>query len=395
MDYICKPFEPDEALIRVKTHLTNARLTKALRWKNTELEQEIERREHAEDALRTADEHLSIISEQETKRWAVELNTQSEIMVPVIEDIRLLQQNSTTSVLITGESGTGKEVIARAIHSGGPRKDKPFVDVNCTSISKTLAESELFGHVRGAFTGADKDKTGYFDRANGGTLFLDEIGDMPLEMQPKLLRVLAEGSFTPVGGVDTPVDVRILCATNVNLDEKIASGEFRKDLFYRLAVFLVSLPPLRDRMEDIPLLVRHFLDYFADDMRRENPKLGEEALTVLKSYHFPGNIRELKNIIERALIKSGSATIQPEHLHVSFESDAVADPTGEKSFAQKILSREMGYSEVVTAFERQVITQVLSACDGKRSKAAELLQIYAPNLTRLIKRLEIDDAKVP
>ena len=367
------------------------------RSENSELQAEIQRREQAEDALQTADEHLSMISQQEAARWGVELIARSETMARIIANIRRLHSNETTNVLISGESGTGKEMVARAIHFGGPRAEKPFIAVNCSAISSALAESEFFGHLRGAFTGADRNKKGYFELANGGTLFLDEIGEMPFELQAKLLRVLEGGRFIPVGGAhEKHVDVRILSATNVDLEGKIADGEFREDLYHRLAVFPVALPPLRERKEDIPLLVDHFLSQFATEMRLEKPKLSEDALTGLKSYHFPGNIRELKNIIERALIESGGTTIQPEHLHVTPESEGTSrsrEDGENRSPIQKILSREIGYSEVLTDFQRQVITQVLSACDGNRYRAAELLQMHRPNLTRLIKRLEIDEGE--
>lgn len=392
VDYICKPFEPEEALIRIKTHLTNAQLTKALVEEKQRLEQEMLQRKRAEDALQTADEHLSLISQQEAKRWGVELIAQSQTMAKLMAHIRRLHNHDTTNVLILGESGTGKEMVARAIHFGSPRAENPFIPVNCAAISKTLAESEFFGYVRGAFTGAEKDKKGYFELANGGTLFLDEVGEMPLELQAKLLRVLEDKRFMPVGGGhEKRVDVRILSATNVELEKKIAAGEFREDLYHRLAVFPVTLPPLRERKEDIPLLVSHFLNRLAVEMRLKKPQLSEEALTALKSYHFPGNIRELKNIIERALIESGGATIQPEHLHLTSHSESASDLTESHTLIQHILSGKMGFSEAVARFQQQVVKQVLAACHGNGYQAAELLQMHRPNLTRLIKRLKMDE----
>ncbi|MBC8230102.1 sigma-54-dependent Fis family transcriptional regulator [bacterium] len=324
VDYLTKSYRKEELLARVKTHLKIAQLTKALSQRNAELTQEIAKREQeekarqqAEDALLKADEQLSLISEQEASRWGIKgFVGQSKTIASILDNVRKLQNTGTTSVLITGESGTGKELIARAIHFGGTRAKGPFIPVNCSAIPSALAESLLFGHVKGAFTGANTNKKGYFEVADGGTLFLDEIGEMPLELQPKLLRVLDNGVVIPMGATDgKQVDVRVLAATNVNLQRRVAEGKFREDLYYRLAGFPVIVPPLRERQEDIPLLVNHFLSMFATEMVIKQPEINPEALSVLKFYHFPGNVRELKNIIEGALIRSSSETIQPEHLH--------------------------------------------------------------------------------
>ena len=340
VDYISKPFRTEEVLIRVETHLKNAQLTRVLVQKNIELQGEIERREQVEDALQTADEQLSIISQQEAERWGIPgFVTQSQMMADILANIRRLHQADTTSVLITGESGTGKEMIARAIHYGGPRSKGPFFTLNCSAIPPQLAESTLFGHLRGAFTGADTDKKGYFELAHNGTLFLDEIGNMPLELQVKLLRVLEYGVFTPVGSTEEKgTDVRVLSATNADLRAKIAAGEVREDLYYRLAGFEVNVPSLRERKEDIPLLAAHFLSRFATEMRVEKPTLREEALAALTAYPFPGNIRELRNIIERALIESGGVTIQPEHLHLTASPAMSARVADESSLIQQIIA---------------------------------------------------------
>jgi len=330
-DYITRPFEKEEVLARVKNHLEISRLTNELREttealleKNRKLEQEMARREQAEkerdearDARNKSDERLSLISEQEAKRWGIEsFIGKSKTIGGILDSIRQLHHTDMTNVLITGESGTGKELIARSIHFGGTRAEAPFIPVNCSAIPAELAESELFGHVKGAFSGAIFARRGCFEIADGGTLFLDEIGDMPGALQTKLLRVLEDGCFMPVGAThERHVDVRILSATNSDLETKIAEGAFRSDLYFRLAGFRVDIPPLREHPEDIPLLTDHFLGLFAADMGTQKPVLGQEALTALISYSFPGNVRELKNIMEHALIESSGSIIQPKHLH--------------------------------------------------------------------------------
>jgi DNA-binding NtrC family response regulator len=309
VDYITKPFENEEVLVRVQTHLKIHHLTQELLRKNRELEQEISTRkqaevarEQAETARQIADEQLSLISLREAERWGLTgFIGKSQTIAKILDDVNRLQKTETVSVLITGESGTGKELIARAIHFGSTRAKRPFIPVNCSAIPKDLAESELFGHVKGAFTGASSARKGHFELADGGTLFLDEVGDMPFELQAKLLRVLDERCITPVGDERSkPVDVRILAATNTDLETKIAAGKFRPDLYFRLAQFRVIVPPLRERQEDIPLLAEHFLKMFATEMGVAKPDLSQEALAALEAYHFPGNVRELKHIIEGA-----------------------------------------------------------------------------------------------
>ena len=217
---------------------------------------------------------------------------------------------------------TGKEVIARAIHHGSPRAAGPFIPVNCSAIPADLAESTLFGHRRGAFTGADRDRPGYFELADGGTLFLDEVGDMPLDIQAKILRVLEDGQILPLGDTaEKKVDVRVVAATNVDLETGIEAGTFRQDLYFRLARFPIRVPPLRERRGDIPLLARHFLRLFAAEMGLPPPPLDETALEKLSSYDFPGNVRELKNIVERAVIESNGGQVQSEHLHLFCSSN--------------------------------------------------------------------------
>ncbi|MBI1922979.1 sigma-54-dependent Fis family transcriptional regulator [Candidatus Poribacteria bacterium] len=327
VDYLLKPIEIEELLIRVETHLKLNRLMKALSQKNAaltsaneQLRQEIARRKQAEIARDQADAvlqtTLSLISQDEAERWGIAgCIGRSQAMAEVIKNIRQLQKAVNLKVLITGETGTGKGMIARAIHFGGPRAKGPFEPINCAAIPDELAESELFGHVKGAFTGATESRKGKFELANGGTIFLDEIGDLSPRIQAKILRVLQEGEVELVGGSRRiKVDVRVIAATNKELDAEMKARNFRADLYYRLAEFQITVPPLRERKEDIPLLANHFLKTFGAEMGRE-ATLTPEVLSVLEAYPFPGNVRQLQDIIKSALIKSeGSALIQPEHL---------------------------------------------------------------------------------
>ncbi|MSR83872.1 MAG: sigma-54-dependent Fis family transcriptional regulator [Candidatus Latescibacteria bacterium] len=268
-----------------------------------------------------------MISQREAERWGLEgFVGNSPTIKKIFAEIRLLQENPTTGVLITGESGTGKELIARAIHFGSVRRAGAFVPVNCAAIPVELVESALFGHMRGAFTGANADRAGYFELAHEGMLFLDEIGDMPLELQGKLLRVQEDSQVWRVGAKeDRAVDVRVLAATNADLQHKIQAGRFRQDLYFLLARFTVTAPPLRERKEGIPLLAQHFLQLFAGEMGREAPELNPETLALLSAHAFPGNVREFKNIIERALIESRGGEIQPHHLHFVAGGQPVAE----------------------------------------------------------------------
>jgi transcriptional regulator with GAF, ATPase, and Fis domain len=312
-------------MARVENHLRLHQLTEQLQQRNYQLQEEIARRERAEGQLARADDQLSLLCAREAQRWGIQgFVGRSPTVSAILDDVRRLQQADRTAVLVTGESGTGKELIARAIHFGGSRSQRSFIALNCSTIPRELAESTLFGHVRGAFTGAHESHKGCFELADGGTLFLDEIGDLPPDLQPKLLRVLEDGSFSPVGSTNTRrVDVRLLSATNQDLPTRVARREFRQDLYFRLAQFTVSVPPLRDRPEDIPLLAEHFLEMFAAEMGRTRSHLSAEALAQLQRYSFPGNVRELKNIIEHALIKAADATILPEHLYLLGEPQGV------------------------------------------------------------------------
>jgi len=325
VDYITKPFQPEEVLARIKLHLTLRQQQQALAQQNAklikvnkQLKQEMSRREQAEQTVQVLDAKLSVISQQEAERWGLSAFIgQSQAIRTIIGEIRRLQKLKKTNVLILGESGTGKELIARAIHFGGVRAKGPFIAVNCSAIPNELVESAFFGHVQGAFTGANRDRKGYFEPADGGTLFLDEMGEMPLLWQTKLLRILEDGLLTPVGGSQSrAVDVRIIAATNADLMAKKADGTFRKDLYYRLNGYTLAVPPLREHKEDITPLVTHFLDQFAQEMGHKKTVLTSSTLAILENYHFPGNVRELKNIVEHALIRSGGSAIKPHHLSV-------------------------------------------------------------------------------
>jgi DNA-binding NtrC family response regulator len=332
VDYISKPFEPEEVVLRLDTHLTLRRMGRDLELKNGSLEKmvkelqttnqdlqdEIENRHRLETSLAQADEQISKLSSKEAARWGIDAFIgQSKPIEDTIDEIRKLQSVEKTSVLITGESGTGKELVARAIHYGGPNSKDPFVAVNCSAIPHELTESAFFGHVRGAFSGAHANQTGYFEQANGGTLFLDEIGDMPLKLQAKLLRVLETGKIQPIGSEkESQIRVRVLAATNQDLTQRIELKAFRQDLYFRLSGYTLALPPLRDRQDDILLLSQHFIGLLCAEMGRELIELNESARSALVDYSFPGNVRELKNIIEHALIKSGGGPIESTHLHL-------------------------------------------------------------------------------
>ncbi len=323
VDYINKPFRNQELLARVETHLRITLLARALRQKNQELEEinerlvaEVTKRQQAEDRTETAQQQLSLSSKNEAARWGLSgFVGKSPTFKTILGRIEQLHNFGDVNVLITGESGTGKELVARAIHAGSQNAQAPFIPVNCSAIPSELAESLFFGHQKGAFSGALNNKKGYFELANGGTLFLDEIGEMPKSLQPKLLRVLEDGVVNPVGSSkQIPVKLRVIAASNINFHTRMNQGDFREDLYFRLARFTVKLPPLRERSEDIPLLIDHFLKLFSQEMNRPVPKLTPQALEALKRYHYRGNIRELKNLIERGMIESGKETIDVEHL---------------------------------------------------------------------------------
>jgi DNA-binding NtrC family response regulator len=290
---------------------------------------------------------------------------------------------SKATVLICGESGTGKELIAKAIHFASDRKDKPMITVNCAALSQSLLESELFGHEKGSFTGAIARRIGRFEQANGGTLFIDEIGDIPLQTQVKLLRVLQFGEFERVGGTEKiKVDVRVIAATNRNLEEMIEQGTFREDLFYRINVVTITLPPLRERKSDIPILIRHFIHKYARENNKNITGISKEAQEYLMRYHFPGNIRELENLIERAVVMGRDEIITladlPKGLSTNSENTAL-DP---HNFTHH-------YKEKVAAFETVMIKESLELKKGNQTQAAKLLGISERHLRSRMQKLNI------
>jgi DNA-binding NtrC family response regulator len=294
---------------------------------------------------------------------------------------------SRSTVLIQGESGTGKELIAKAIHANSPRRDRPFVPVNTGAVPSELLESTLFGHVKGAFTSAVTAKKGLFEVANGGTLFLDEIGTMGMDMQAKILRVLQDRRFMHLGGVqEIQVDVRIIAATNVNLQEAVREGRFREDLFYRLNVISLELPPLRSRREDIPLLAAHFLKFYADENGTEDRSLSPEAMRIIMDYEWPGNVRELENAMERGVVLSTSRTISPDLLPTQL--------TG-STYSASLLDHEPNASlfDLMEEIERRIISDRLERCHWNQTDAAEYFKIPLSTLNQKIKRLNVEVKK--
>jgi DNA-binding NtrC family response regulator len=295
--------------------------------------------------------------------------------------------DTKATVLVTGESGTGKSLVARAIHRRSARRDKPFVEVACGALPENLLESELFGHVAGAFTGATGDKQGKFLLAAGGTIFLDEIGTASPAMQVKLLRVLQEFEFEPVGGNKTHrVDTRVILATNEDLSKAVAEGRFRQDLFYRVNVINVELPPLRDRISDIPLLAKHFLEDVCEETGKKVRGFSEDALSTLQRYNWPGNVRELENVIERAVLLGKSDVIQVDDLP---RAVAAAGPMASEAAAGRTLK------EALSAPERRIILDVLESNDWNRFATAETLGINRTTLYKKMKRLGLDESRRP
>jgi transcriptional regulator with GAF, ATPase, and Fis domain len=292
-----------------------------------------------------------------------------------------------TTVLIRGESGTGKELVARAIHRYSNLRDKPLITVNCTALTPTLLESELFGHKRGAFTGAVADKVGLFQKADGATIFLDEVGDMPLEMQGNLLRVLQAGEIKPVGDVVTrKVRVRVIAATNRDIEKALVDGEFREDLFHRLNTFTLTLPPLRERTEDIPVLAYHFLRKAEAKVNKKVDRFSTEALDLLKRYAWPGNLRELENIIERAVVLATTRQIEVAHLPIHLQESGPISMTTEEGFLK-------AKERVVALFERQAIIRFMTEARGNISAAAQRAGITRRNFHRLLSKHSVNSKK--
>ncbi len=348
-DYLPKPFRPDEVVLTLRKAEERERLREEVAGLRAQLS--------AGPAER------GLIAESSAMRQALALVA------------RVAEYNTT--VLITGESGTGKEVIARAIHRASPRANRAFVGINCAAIPENLLESELFGHVRGAFTGASADKTGLFEHANGGTILLDEIGELPFGLQAKLLRVLQEGEIRRVGDQKTrKVDARVLAATARDLEAEARAGRFREDLFYRINVVAIELPPLRERQDDIAPLARHFAARFSQRFGRPL-SLSDAALTWLKEQEWPGNVRELENAIERAAVLNEKPLLEPQDLNaVPPRREAERGSGGEASTLGEIVERA----------ERQAIVEALQATNGNRRAAAERLGVSLRTLFYKIER---------
>ncbi|MBI4402393.1 MAG: sigma-54-dependent Fis family transcriptional regulator [Nitrospirae bacterium] len=350
------------------------------------LENVVLRVRHALDQRRLEEENLTLRTKVERRFELIGIS-------PAMERLRqLIATAGPTSgrVLIAGENGTGKELVARAIHQQSPRRDRPFVAVNCAAIPETLIESELFGHERGAFTGATIQKRGQFEQADSGTMLLDEIGDMSLNTQAKVLRVLEQQQFTRVGGNKLiKVDVRVIAASNKNLAKEIEKGTFRDDLFYRLNVIPIGVPPLRERREDIPLLVRHFLRLHAEEQGLKVKEVTPEALETLQQYDWPGNIRELRNLIERLMIMVSGPVIDASHVSVSLQSKPLAQagmPPGAVMSAKQYDSLR----DARNAFEREYIARRLREHNWNVSRTADVLKIERSHLHRKIKLLNIE-----
>ncbi len=370
-DYLTTPFQIDE----MKLSIDNALKSRALERENRQLRSELGKTYSFDNIIGN-----------------------SAAMQPVFDMVKRVSATKA-SIMILGESGTGKELVAHAIHRNSADPSAPFVVINCAAVPESLFESELFGHKRGSFTGAVNDKQGIFELADGGTLFLDEVGDIPLAVQVKLLRAIQQKSFRPVGGVeDVTVDVRIICATNKNLEEMAAKGLYREDLFYRLNVIQIRMPALRERKEDIPALADHFLRKFNVTMGKSIKSISKEALRMLMLYEFPGNVRELENLIERAVALESQSVVLPESLpqKLLIQGDpASALATVSKASPRPALASDatgpFDLEKGVEDYERAHIVKALEKTHGMKKKAAALLGISFRSLRYRIEKYEIED----
>jgi two-component system, NtrC family, response regulator PilR len=345
-DYLTKPFKIDE----VRINISNALRSKNLEFENRSLKKELGKEFSFQNIIGN-----------------------SPAMHHVFDLIRRVSQ-APTNILVTGESGTGKEVIAKAIHYNGPLKDRPFVTINCGAIPENLMESEMFGHKKGSFTGAIADKLGLFEVADGGTLFLDEVGELPLSIQVKLLRALQERVIRRVGSTeDTKVEVRIIAATNRHLEEMVQKGTFRQDLYYRLNVIHIKTPSLRERKEDIPILAHHFLKKYNDKLHKNISSISTEAMENLKKYDYPGNVRELENMIERTVALEGGATVLPESL-----PPLVNTSSGRKLASSneiEVTDDGVDLDKIIGQIEKELIIKAIHQANGIKKRAAKLLNI--------------------
>jgi DNA-binding NtrC family response regulator len=368
LDFLAKPVDPDHLLLLVERALAHRRL---------------------------ATENILLREELAHRRGAPKI---------VGEDLRLKAVSlalhraaaTDTTVLLEGESGTGKELFARALHALSPRADGPFVAINCAAIPETLLETELFGHEKGAFTGAAGRKPGKFELAHRGTLFLDEIGDLPLTLQAKILRALEEKRFERIGGtVPLQVDVRVVAATNRNLKAAVAAREYREDLYFRLSVFPILIPPLRDRADDIPMLARYFIERYSRDLNKPPLALAPSAVEELRTYGWPGNVRELQNCIERAVILTEGDTIHARHLNLSFRQSGAApmpESPAPNPWAQIDLSGSLADASrrTLAEVERRKIEQAMKEAGGNTLRAAELLQVSSKVLVAKLREHGLD-----
>ncbi len=338
-------------------------------------------------ARRRAESEIVLLRRTLKQRYSfANIVGKSEPMLRLFEVVVQVAPSRST-VLIQGESGTGKELIAKALHANSPRRDRPFVPVNTGAVPSELLESTLFGHVRGAFTSAVSSKKGLFEVADGGTLFLDEIGTMGMDMQAKILRVLQDRRFMQLGGTqEIQVDVRIIAATNVNLQNAVREGRFREDLFYRLNVIALELPPLRTRKSDIPLLCQHFLDFYAKENAVEQKVLSPESLRILMDYDWPGNVRELENAMERGIVLANTRVIAPELLPPTI--------TGSSYTASALEHRpDASLFELMEEIERRIISDRLERCHWNQTETSEFFKIPLSTLNQKIKRLNIEIRK--
>lgn len=358
-DYVTKPFKVDELRLVVEKALEKKLLSRENRRLRSELQSQIRQR----DLIGTS----------------AAIHRVHELVGQVAE--------TRTNVLISGESGTGKELVARAIHARSERRDRPFVAINCGAIPENLLESELFGHVKGAFTGAVAGKEGLFETADGGTLLLDEIGELPASLQVKLLRVLQERTIRRVGGTsDRRVDVRILAATNRHLEQEVAAGRFREDLYYRLNVIQIAIPPLRDRLEDIPLLLQHFVEKYSRELGKPIRALRDDAAQHLLTYSYPGNVRELENAIERAVALSKDGEIGADAL-----PPQILRPPG-PVVEGRVGAEGVDLDSLVSEYERGLLVEALARAKGVKKRAAALLGISFRSLRYRLEKLGLDTA---
>lgn len=361
-DYIQKPFKHDELLLTIKRAIEHKRLQE----ENVRLKNEITRKFSFENII-----------------------GKSKLMQNIFELIKAAAPTKST-ILLQGESGTGKELVARAIHQNSDRAAFPFITVNSGSLPPDLLESHLFGHVKGAFTGATSNKKGLFEAAEKGSIFFDEISTLSLETQAKILRVMQEKEFMRLGGTKIiKVDTRIIAATNTHLEELIQQRAFREDLFYRLNVIKIELPPLRERKEDIPLLIKHFIDFYAKENKKEIEGLSEDVMEILENYDWPGNIRELENLIERAAVLTKSKFITRESLP-SFLL------TQQKNEAKPVspLNEELNLKKQITTYQKKSIIDALKKTKGVQKEAAKILGLKPTTLNEMIKRLNVDIERI-